>query len=98
MTPKLFVLCLMLALPALTLRAQQGRAPKATGDVGFEQYKAGFIERLWQQEPDWATGVGYHNYDSVLMIPGAAGREQLLRFISREAQALGRFQPSALSP
>ncbi|HND84112.1 MAG TPA: hypothetical protein PKY54_12270, partial [Chitinophagales bacterium] len=37
--------------------------------LNFDNCKEEFTERLWKQYPDWATGIGYHEYDNVLFVP-----------------------------
>lgn len=49
----------------------------------FETFKAGFVEELWKTYPGWATGVGYHNYDSVLIIPNETARNNELSFAAK---------------
>ncbi|HNQ13843.1 MAG TPA: DUF885 domain-containing protein, partial [Bacteroidia bacterium] len=38
-------------------------------DQDFERYKDTFIESIWKLNPSWAMYVGYHKYDSVLLVP-----------------------------
>ena len=46
----------------------------ASLDSKFEKYKNTFIEEIWRLNPSWATGSGYHKYDSVLEIPNEKSR------------------------
>ncbi|MET4106233.1 DUF885 domain-containing protein [Hymenobacter sp. UYP22] len=55
----------------------------AQPDAAFERYKSRFIDSLWYYNPEWASGAGYHRYDSLLVVPNA-GRRQT------EAAALAR--------
>ena len=41
----------------------------STLNNAFSKYQEHFIDALWKENPDWATGVGYHKYDSVLVVP-----------------------------
>ncbi|HXB10547.1 MAG TPA: DUF885 domain-containing protein, partial [Bacteroidia bacterium] len=68
------------------------------GNEDFENYKNAFIESLWKTYPNWATSVGYHKYDSVLVIPDAASRKQSLDFAASTDSALKKFNFDSLSP
>ncbi|HLP19347.1 MAG TPA: DUF885 domain-containing protein [Chitinophagales bacterium] len=59
-----------------------GRADSATV-TKFENFKADFVEELWETYPGWATGAGYHKYDSVLIVPDAKARAAELAFADR---------------
>src|ERR1043165_6720105 len=54
----------------------------------FATYKTGFVEDLWKMYPGWATGAGYHKYDSVLHLPDAKNREEELAFAGRVDDSL----------
>ena len=49
-------------------------------EKSFEVFKNDFTEKLWATYPGWATGQGYHKYDSVLVVPNAASRQAELKF------------------
>jgi uncharacterized protein (DUF885 family) len=57
-----------------------GTTPDKATIAAFEKYKEQFVEDLWRTFPGWATGVGYHKYDSVLIVPDAAARAAELAF------------------
>ena len=61
------------------------------GDVEFETFSKTFIEDLWKQYPSWATGVGYHAYDSILIIPNRENDEKSLTFAKRYLDSLSSF-------
>jgi hypothetical protein len=63
-------------------------------DAGFNRYEAHFLDELWKLNPDWATGVGYHKYDSLLLIPNKQNREKLLTFTKVQMDSLGKFNPN----
>lgn len=44
----------------------------------FDKFKSSFIEDLWTVYPGWAASVGYHKYDSALVIPNEASRKEQL--------------------
>ncbi len=63
-------------------------------DAGFNRYEAHFLDELWKLNPDWATSVGYHKYDSLLLIPNKQTREKLLTFTKVQMDSLGKFNPN----
>jgi uncharacterized protein (DUF885 family) len=74
-------------------------SPKANrGDSEFGKFTKGFIQDLWKQYPGWATGVGYHNYDSILVIPNQENRDSDLAFSKRFLDSLASFNFDSLSP
>ena len=68
------------------------------GNSDFEKFKNGFVEELWKTYPGWATSVGYHKYDSVLLIPDEARRQSELQFAKGVDDSLKRFNFDSLSP
>eukprot|EP01035_Chromulina_nebulosa_P011597 gene11597-15490_t len=66
-------------------------------DQQFSNYSAHFIDDLWKNNPDWATSVGYHAYDSVLVIPDSASRQSYQIFIKTQLDSLKAFNPDELS-
>ncbi|MDQ4140565.1 MAG: DUF885 domain-containing protein [Bacteroidota bacterium] len=40
-----------------------------TPEQQFTDLKANLLEKIWRLNPEWATSVGYHKYDSELIIP-----------------------------
>jgi uncharacterized protein (DUF885 family) len=68
----------------------------STAVAQFENFKTNFVEELWQTYPGWATGLGYHKYDSVLLIPDANERLAELAFANKIDSALARFNFNSL--
>lgn len=66
-------------------------------DDAFNQYKERFMEDLWKQYPGWASSQGYHQYDSVLVIPDAKARERELAFCKAHLDSLKAFDLNSLS-
>jgi uncharacterized protein (DUF885 family) len=64
-------------------------------DAAFTTYEQHFLDEFWKLNPDWATSVGYHKYDSILLIPSKSTREKLLNFTKVQLDSLGRYNPSA---
>src|SRR2546428_11979393 len=67
-------------------------------NVQFEKYKSQFIEDLWKQYPAWATSVGFHKYDSVLIVPNAKSRAEELNFIRTQFEHLTEYPVDVLNP
>lgn len=88
-----------LALLALAGCSQPDKTTATAGpDARFDAFKSRFIEALWKQNPDYASGMGYHKYDSLLLIPNAAQRQADAAFARQNLAALGRFTLDSLSP
>ncbi len=66
-------------------------------DDRFNIYKESFIEDMWKHYPVWASAVGYHRYDSVLIIPDKASREREHAFASMHLDSLSSIDEKSLS-
>ena len=53
-------------------------------DEQFNTYKEGFVLDLWKMYPGWASSVGYHLYDSALVVPTNAARTEEVNFCKNE--------------
>ena len=42
----------------------------------------------------WGTSVGYHKYDSVLLVPDKKNRDKLIKFAKVQLDSLGRYNPA----
>jgi len=67
-------------------------------NTGFSAYSDRFLAGLWKTEPEWATQVGYHAYDSLLAIPGAESREASVAFADAALDSLKAYPVEALTP
>jgi len=63
----------------------------------FDQFKNQFVEDMWKVYPVWATSVGYHKYDSVLVIPTEASRNNELKFAQQTEDGLKTFKFDSLN-
>lgn len=70
---------------------------KVNTDAEFDKYKEAFVLRLWEMNPSWASGMGYHKFDSVLVVPNAARQVKEKQFIQKELDQLNQFQIDELS-
>ena len=88
----------LLALALASCSPTEKNATTSGPDARFDTFKGKFIEALWKQNPDYASGVGYHKYDSLLLIPNAAQRRADDVFAQQNLAALGKFTLDSLSP
>lgn len=66
-------------------------------DANFDAYKERFVLQLWKQYPSWASSQGFHDYDSVLVIPNQDARNSELAFCKSNLDSLKSFEINALS-
>ncbi|MDB5132810.1 MAG: hypothetical protein JWR02_2559 [Mucilaginibacter sp.] len=66
-------------------------------DAAFAVYENSFLEGLWKLNPDWATSVGYHKYDSLLVIPNDQSRDKMVNFAKVQIDSLSRFEVNTLN-
>lgn len=69
----------------------------ASADPAFDKFKANFIEEFWKVYPGWANSVGYHKFDSILVVPDNASRDRELQFVKTYLDSLGKFRLDDLS-
>ncbi|MDF3028582.1 MAG: hypothetical protein K0S23_2889 [Fluviicola sp.] len=66
-------------------------------DAEFDKYKEAFVLRLWEMNPGWASGSGYHKYDSVLVVPDKERQSKEREFIQKELDQLNQFESEELA-
>lgn len=66
-------------------------------DQEFENFKERFVEELWKTFPGWAAYVGYHKYDSVLVIPNEKEMQKKLGFFNDYLDSLKGYPVEKLS-
>jgi hypothetical protein len=94
------ILLLALYVAAFTACKKEGESSQELSlkdDVAFTTYEGHFLDELWKYNPDWATSVGYHKYDSVLLIPNAKTREQAIKFAKVQMDSLSRYEVNSLN-
>lgn len=89
-------------LAAMAACNNGGSSSKTSGsdstlNNAFLHYETQFIDALWKVNPDWATSVGYHNYDSVLLVPDSAEAQIKLAFAKQQLDSLKAFDLNALN-
>jgi len=86
MSKKLLPLLALLFLSACT--PHEEKKDHTDQNVPFDAYKEHFIEALWKMYPGWASSIGYHAYDSVLVISTEGQRATELAFLKANADSL----------
>ncbi len=66
-------------------------------DSSFTQLSNRFIENLWKIYPGWASGLGNHTYDTVLIIPNEANRKKELLFCENYLDTFSYFNSKDLN-
>ncbi len=65
--------------------------------MDFTAFKDRFILEFWKQHPGWASYAGFHNLDSVLVIPNEESRKEKVAFCNANLDSLKQFDESTLS-
>src|SRR5690606_31814756 len=93
---KIFIVCLLLPFTFCNTNSTIEPAKNAD-DLSFDNYKQNFVLSLWKLHPDWASSVGFHNYDSVLVVPSDVRRNIESTFYASNLDSLKAFQINNLS-
>ncbi len=93
----LYFLCLIpFLLVSCKGRITESATNKSLADsvviADFELLKKNFIDELWRTYPAWATGSGFHNYDSLLIVPDKEERTAELVFADGVDSALTKVE------
>ena len=67
-------------------------------DARFEKFKGNFVDQLWKLNPTSALYAGFHNYDSILIIPDANYRNYCDQQYDSILYDLGDIEIALLSP
>lgn len=93
---KLFLLLSLFVLVSCSSE-KKTEATSQNRDAAFDNYKERFILHLWGLNPEWASSQGFHNYDSVLVIPNADARKNNLAFCKANSDSLKAYDLKSLS-
>ncbi|MDR6940480.1 DUF885 domain-containing protein [Mucilaginibacter pocheonensis] len=94
----LAVIIYMVALTGCKKDNGSGSGPLlGKDDAAFTIYENSFLDALWKLNPDWATSVGYHKYDSLLYIPNEQNRQKMMDFAKVQIDSLSRFEVNTLN-
>jgi uncharacterized protein (DUF885 family) len=99
MQKQLFTLALAALLAACNTGNNTGSGQTGadtTQNAAFRQYETHFLASLWKTYPEWATSVGYHEYDTVLTVPDSTGIQTELAFIQQQQDSLKSYDTSKL--
>jgi uncharacterized protein (DUF885 family) len=92
---------LFISIFAISLLFSCNKNTKTTTDKAldqkFDKYKDGFVTDLWKINPGWASGVGYHKLDSVLVVPDAQETKAQLDFANAQLDSLKQYDIESLS-
>ncbi len=76
---------------------KENEATPDNKDAKFNTYKEQFILSLWKLYPNWASSQGFHNYDSVLIIPNQQQRDLEIAFSKNNLDSLKNYPLTSLS-
>lgn len=78
---------------------QSNTNTKLTADMNpaFDHYKNNLIEELWKLYPGWASSQGFHNYDSILVVPDENNRAKEIIFAKSNLDSLKVYDLQTLS-
>lgn len=93
---KLFVSFFAITLLFSCNKSSKSNEDKAL-DKKFDTYKDGFVTALWKISPNWASSMGYHKLDSVLVIPNEDQNKIELEFVNAQLDSLKKFNIDELS-
>ena len=95
MTNRILLFFCFFQLSCMTTINAKKPAPDA--NARFDKYKENFVLEMWKVYPSWASSVGYHKYDSVLVVPDEASRNHELAFCTANLDSLKKFKLAELS-
>ncbi|MES2279523.1 MAG: DUF885 domain-containing protein [Bacteroidota bacterium] len=93
----------LLSLASIVLVVYGCKKDNVNADSGakdndaFAAYETHFLDALWKLDPDAATGVGYHKYDSLMVIPNSSSRSAMITFTKVQMDSLAKYNPGILS-
>ncbi|MBA3682207.1 MAG: DUF885 domain-containing protein [Bacteroidetes bacterium] len=94
---KLFIIISCFCLVSCNNKEIKHKTASPDQNAHFDKYKETFVESLWRLYPGWASGIGYHKYDSILTIPNQQNRDKLLAFSKANLDSLKTFDINKLS-
>ncbi|MCF8277546.1 MAG: DUF885 domain-containing protein [Flavobacteriales bacterium] len=80
---------------ALLISCSETKHPQT---MDFKAFEDRFITEFWKQNPGWASYVGFHDYDSLLIIPNEESRNAEMAFCKSYLDSLKQFNQSKMSP
>lgn len=86
---------LLFIVTALFISCGGGDKPVSQNDLSA--FEDRFVLAFWKQNPGWATYVGFHQYDSLLIIPNDENRKAKIDFCKAYLDSLGQFDETKLT-
>lgn len=84
------IVCTLLILSSCS----STKSPRST--ASFERFVPEFMDAYWAQFPAFASYVGNHEYDTVLVVPDADHRAESISFAKRFLDSLNAYRPDSL--
>ena len=98
MIKKLFYTTALLLTVLIGCKKDGASGPQlAKDDAAFAIYENSFLDALWKIDPDYAISVGYHKYDSLMVVPTDKSRDKMVNFAKVQLDSLSRFEVTTLS-
>jgi uncharacterized protein (DUF885 family) len=70
---------------------------EASNDASFEKFREYYVESLWKISPSSAIYAGFHQYDSLLIIPNDENKKNTISYYNALMDSLKQFDESKLS-
>lgn len=93
----LFMKKLLPGLTIVLLLFSCAKKEPADLNAAFDTYKNNFINDTWKLYPEYASTMGYHNYDSILTVNDNAFRNKGLAFITANLDSLKKYEMAKLN-
>src|SRR5688572_14768026 len=94
--PSIFCFVVFICLFSCKPKNREEEKYIETSDDKFDSYKKVWVEKLWRMNPEWASSVGYHKYDSVLAIPTPQRRKAVIRTYKTRLAEMAKMDIEAL--
>jgi uncharacterized protein (DUF885 family) len=93
-----FKITIILSLIFFACNGDKNNVAMNANDINaqFNTYKNEFVKDLWRMYPEWATAMGFHDFDSVLVIPNDENRNAQIKFATAHLKMLGEFKTDEL--
>lgn len=89
---------IIIALAAVAISSCKNQATENSNtDASYQAFQQRFLDAYWQQYPGWASSVGLHQFDSVLVVPNAQQRASNVAFSRAYLDSLKQFDGQQLS-
>jgi uncharacterized protein (DUF885 family) len=94
---KKLILAILLVFLVSSCNKSTKSADGGDDNKKFDQYKDRFITSFWELNPDWAASQGYHQLDSVLIVPNSDFHKKQLDFANTNLDSLQNYSLENLS-